>query len=173
MGLARGFRRFFAVDGHGFEVEYVGRRGATVRSLQSEEHWERFALLRPQLVLLHAGSNDVSSGGSPHQIAWELLNFATDLVASGVGHVVIGQLIRRKNWREISAVEGAARTVMVNEVIMAECQQCHQVSFWKHKGFMNSQEPIFRNDRVHFNDLGSYKLFRSYRGAILRAAKWL
>ena len=44
----------FAVDGHGFEVEYVGRRGATVRSLRSEEHWERFALLRPQLVLLHA-----------------------------------------------------------------------------------------------------------------------
>ena len=163
----------FAVDGHGFKVEYVGRRGATVRSLQSEEHWERFALLRPQLVLLHAGSNDVSSGGSPQQIAWELLDFATDLVASGVGHVVIGQLIRRKNWRDLTAIEGAARTVMVNEVIRAECQQCHQVSFWKHKGFLNSQEPIFRSDGVHFNDLGSYKLFRSYRGAILRAAKWL
>ena len=34
----------FAVDGYGFEVEYVGRRGATVCSLRSEEHWERFAL---------------------------------------------------------------------------------------------------------------------------------
>ena len=53
----------FAVDGHGFQVEYVDRLGATVRSLRSEEHWERFALLRPHLVLLHAGSNDVSSGG--------------------------------------------------------------------------------------------------------------
>ena len=72
----------FAVDDHGFEVEYVGHRGATVRSLRSKEHWEHFALLRTQLVLLHAG------------IAWELLDFATDLVASGVGHVVIGQLIR-------------------------------------------------------------------------------
>jgi hypothetical protein len=79
----------FAVEGYGFEVEYVGRRGATVCSLRSEEHWERFALLLAQLVLLHTGSNDVSSGGSPHQIAWELLDFATDLVASGVGHVVI------------------------------------------------------------------------------------
>ena len=107
----------FAVDGHGFEVEYVGRRReATVRSLRSGEHWERFALLRSQLVLLHAGSNDVSSGGgSPQQIAWELLVF--DLVASGVGHVVISQLIWRENLRELSPVEGVARTVMVNEVI--------------------------------------------------------
>ena len=83
------------------------------------------------LVLLHAESNDVSTGGSLHQIAWELLDFATDLVASGVGHVVIGQFIRLKNWRDLSAVEGVARNVMVNEVIRAECQQCHQVSFGK------------------------------------------
>ena len=62
---------------------------------------------------------------------------------------------------------------MVNEVIRAECKQSHHVSFWKHKGFMNSQELIFHTDGVHFNDLGSYKLFRSYRGAVLRAAKWL
>ena len=33
--------------------------------------------------------------------------------------------------------------------------------FFGNKGFMNSQEPIFRTDGVHFNDLGSYKLFRS------------
>ena len=80
------------------------------------------------------------------------------------------RLIPCKNWRDVSTVEGAACNVMVNEVIRAEC---HQVSFWKHKGLMNSQEPIFRTDGVHFNDLGSYKLFRSYRGAILRVAKWL
>ena len=55
----------FAVDSHGFEREYVGRRGATVRSLRSEQHWVRFALLRLQLVLLHAELNDVSSGGVP------------------------------------------------------------------------------------------------------------
>ena len=48
---------------------------------------------------------------------------------------------------------------MVNEVNRVEYQQCHQVSYWKHKGVMNSQEPIFRSDGVHFNDLGSYKLF--------------
>ena len=57
---------------------------------------------------------------------------------------------------------------MVNEVNRVEYQQCHQVSYWKHKGVMNSQEPIFRSDGVHFNDLGSYKLFRSYRGSILQ-----
>ena len=84
--------------------------------------------------------------------------------------MVIGQLIQRKNWRDLSVVEGVARNVMVNEVFRAECQQCHQVSFCN-KGFMNSQEPIFRTDGVHFNDLGSYKLFRSYRGAILHTAK--
>ena len=31
---------------------------------------------------------------------------------------------------------------------------------------MNSHEPIFHNDEVHFIDLGNYKLFRSYRAAI-------
>lgn len=165
----------FAVDGHGFNVKYVGRRGATVQSLRSDEHWERFACLDPQVVLLHVGGNDIDTSGGlcPQQIAWDLLEFATELVAFGVSHVVIGQLIRREGWRHLSPAEGAARAASVNEIVKAECEQCHQVSFWKHKGFMNPQDRVFREDGVHLNDLGNYKLFRSYRGAILRAAKWL
>ena len=74
-----------------------------IRSLRPEELWERFTLLRPQLLLLHAGSND--------QIPWELLDFATDLVASEVGHDWLSASLSGMKIGERSAVEGAARTV--------------------------------------------------------------
>ena len=48
----------------------------------------------------------------------------------------------------------------VNDFVKAACEGCQQVSFWKHKGFWNPQSTVFRDDGVHFNDLGNYKLYK-------------
>ena len=160
VGVARGFRQFF-------RRRPRFRGGICWLFTDCDERSSGNTSLRCVPSSLPTVGHMVFVRGSLHQIAWQLLDFATNLAASRVDHVVISQLIRHKNWRELSAAERAARMVMGNEVIRAECQQCHQVSFWKHKGFMYSQGPIFRTDGVHFNDLGSYKLFRSYSGAIL------
>ncbi|CAH3170365.1 unnamed protein product, partial [Porites lobata] len=42
--------------------------------------------------------------------------------------------------------------------------------YWKHRGFWNSRENIYLPDGVHLNDLGNLKLFRSIRGAVIKAA---
>ena len=61
----------------------------------------------------------------------------------------------------------------VNDFVKAACEGCEQVSFWKHNGFWNPQSTVFRDDGVHLNDLGNYKLYCSIRGGILRAVSLL
>ena len=41
----------------------------------------------------------------------------------------------------------------------------------KHIGLFNPSTPVLLEDGVHLNAAGQYALYRSYRGAILRAAK--
>ena len=165
----------FAVDGHGCRVHYIGVCGARLPSLRTDEQWERISILRPQLVVLHVGGNDLdsSAGLSPQQVGAQLVEFANELVVVGVSHVVICQLIRRDSWRHFSPAVGAARVACVNDYVKVACDGCKQVSVWKHKGFWNPQSMLFRDDGVHLNDLGNYKLYRSIRGAILRAVSLL
>ena len=54
----------------------------------------------------------------------------------------------------------------VNDYVKVACEGCKHVSVWKHKGFWNPQSTLFRDDGVHLNDLGNYKLYRSIRGAM-------
>ena len=55
----------FAVDGHGCRVHYIGVCGARLPSLHTDEQWERISILRPQLVVLHVGGNDLDSSAGP------------------------------------------------------------------------------------------------------------
>jgi len=41
--------------------------------------------------------------------------------------------------------------------------------YWRYRDFWNSQENIYLPDAVHLNDLGNLKLFRSIRGAVIKA----
>ena len=41
--------------------------------------------------------------------------------------------------------------------------------YWKHREFWNSWENIYLPGGVHLNDLGNLKLFRSIRGAVIKA----
>ena len=163
----------FAVEGHGCCVHYIGVCGARLPSLRTDEQWERIYILRPQLVVLHVGGNDLDSlaSPSPQQVGAQLVEFANELVVVGVSHVVICQLIWCDSWRHFSTEVGAALVACVNDFVKAACEGCKQVSFWKHKGFWNSQSVVFRDD--HINDLGNYKLYRSIRGIILRAVSLL
>ena len=63
---------------------------------------------------------------------------------------------------------GTEHIALVNEMVKTTCEGCKQVS-WKYKGFWNSQKRVFRDDGIHLN----YKLFRSFRGAIPKAASVL
>ena len=40
---------------------------------------------------------------------------------------------------------------------------------WSHRGLMEPLNKVLKNDGVHLNTNGQYKLYRSYRGAMLKA----
>ena len=132
--------------------------------LRTDEQLERISILRPQLVVLHVGGNnlDTSAGPSPQQVGAQLVEFANELVVVGVSRVIICQLIWRDSWRHFSPEVGSARprVACVNDFVKAACERCEQVSCWKHKGFWNPQSTVFRDDGVHFSDLGNYNLYR-------------
>lgn len=162
----------FAVDGHGCRgPSFIGIRGGKISTMRDDDLWDRISILNPGLVILHVGGNDVDSVGlSPQRVGAQLVDFARELVEFGVSQVVICQLIKRAKWRHFSPEDGTTRVAVVNTFIQAECAGDHHISFWKHKGFWNPRNRIFMRDGVHFNDLGNFKLYRSFRGALLWAA---
>ena len=90
------------------------------------------------------------------------MEFANELIDLVIEPVIISQLIRREKWRNFSA-EGASRVASVNDFLLAACQGCDvNMSVWKHKGFWNPCNKVFRDDGIHLNDLGNYKLYRSF-----------
>ena len=52
-------------------------------------------------------------------------------------------------------------------------EHVEHVFCWTHKGFSNPSVTPFLSDVVHFNPVGQYNLYRSYRGAILTALSQL
>lgn len=45
--------------------------------------------------------------------------------------------------------------------------------YWRHIGFWNPSRNVYLKDGVHLNVLGSIKLYRSYRGAVLKSLSLL
>ena len=162
----------FAVDGHGCRTpSFIGIRGGKLTTMRDDDLWERISILNPGLVILHLGGNDVDSiSSSSPGVGAQLVDFARELLEFGVGHVMICHLVKRAKWRQFSPEEGATRVAAVNAFIQEECMGNNNISVWKHKGLWNPRSRIFMRDGVHFNDLGNFKLYRSFRGALLWAA---
>ena len=77
-------------------------------------------LHRPAIVVLCLGGNDVySSRESVLTIGMRLYDYAQSLVARGVSHVVVCQIVRRQCVRRYSWEEGTQQVLEVNEFLNA------------------------------------------------------
>ena len=126
----------------------------------------------PSIVVLCLSGNDVYGSLEPVlTVGMHLYEYVQSLIARGVSHVVVCQTVRHQySWKE-----GTQKVLDVNEFMKAVCDT-ERLSFcspWPscappfcHRGFCQSQRNIFRDDGVHFNDLGNYKLWRSVKGAV-------
>ena len=94
------------------------------------------------------------------------------LVQRVVQQVVVCQVVRRKSCCHLTQVAGTARVAEINECLRAVCDDEH-LSFWRHKGFWNSQKEIFRRDGVLFNARGNIKLWKSVHCSCFGAMKRL
>ena len=87
-----------------------------------------------------------------------------ELLAIGAQLVGVCPLVRRRKWRNFSYDVESGRVQQINASVAEFCQQTEGLFYWRHKRIWNSTRDMFRNDGVHFSDIGNYRVFRSIRG---------
>ena len=163
----------FWVRDQSCKVNYLGIRGATLPSLSSPAAMTRIAKFHADVCVLHLGGNDLDAGSAPDPVlvALDIQRLAVKLLGLGVKQVAVCQVIRRRKWRNFSYEECAARVFQVNDYLEHFCNDTEGIFFWRHKRLWNSIRPVFRRDGVHFSDIGNFRLYRSIRGAVIKAVK--
>ena len=153
------------------EISYLGVRGGRVATFKNK--LDEVARLAPDIIIMHLGGNDLESDRPPQQVGMELYELAKDYKKLGVKHVTVCKIIRRAQWRHLSVNEGNARVIIINEFLSAVCDGYREIYSWRHRGLWQPDNGIFREDGVHLNDLGNYKLYKCMRGAVIRAFRSL
>ena len=144
-----------------------GVGGRTVQKLRLYDlHVVRY--LAPDIVILEVGTNDLSDlgpevvGSSIEELVGSLLDeFSVSVV--GVCHVIP---------RGVSFSHSAVflqRAKILNNYVRVVLAPCRNVFCWSYKDFSSPHKDLYLADGVHVNSLGQYFLYRSYRGAILKA----
>lgn len=145
-----------------------GVGGRTVHKLRLHDlHVVR--RLAPDVVILEIGTNDLSVlgpevvGSSIEELVSSLLNdFAVSVI--GVCHVI------PRGDSFIHWAEFLQRAKILNNYVRVVLDPFPNVFCWSHKDFSSPHKDLYLADGVHVNPLGQYFLYRSYRGAILKAS---
>ena len=118
----------------------------------------------PDIVVLELGTNDLTSS-EPEVIGSMLEELVCVLhVDYGVKVVCVNQIIFRAN----SPVFNACVPIL-NRYFKVVVEPLPFAFFWQHRGFWRSACDLFHSDSIHLNSWGHFKLYRSMRGAILKA----
>ena len=152
-------------------VQLAGLGGRTVDKLR------RFDLdittaSRPDIVVLEMGTNDLSS------VEPEVVGSAIDdLVQFLFGHFSVRMIC----WccvipRAISHVDAGLfhqRAKILNNYVKVVLDHLPGFFCWDHRIFNHPAKDFYLPDGVHLTTSGQYHLFRSYRGAIMKALSLL
>ena len=120
--------------------------------------------LSPQVVILEIGTND-------------LTRLRPEVTGSE-----IEELVRLPSVRVIVVCEVLPRArapffndaaLILNQYLGGVLEPIPIVFCWRHWGFDNPSVHPYLPDGVHVNSFGQYCLYRSYRGAILKAVRML
>ena len=145
--------------------------------------------LRPHIVVLVIGGNDISRHTSSEEVAFKIIALCTLLHNRyHVRQVVLCQVMPRFNkslWRyrddrerleDEQDKEAYRRTALgVNKILEIECKNYSYLQFWNHNGKFAFPEMgpnhrrYFSSDGVHMSDKGQYRLYKSLRGAVIAA----
>ena len=172
--------------GHSFIRRLAGflqKRGhehlmAKLSSLGSKCRWPQIAKVRkfdlgiirrlsPDIIVLELGSNDLTK--LPAQTVGSELETLVRYLHDefNVKSIAVCQVIRRHSPQCTAYNLKVTKLHLYLKAVLEPIPYC---LYWKHRGFWNSRENIYLPDGVHLNDLGNLKLFRSIRGAVIKAA---
>lgn len=152
-------------------IHLFGIGGRTVNSLRANDLSVIFRTA-PEAVILEIGTNDLSNHG-PEVVGSDIEDLACFLLREfGVRVVCICHVIPRGSSRR-DAASFNAKVQTLHRVVATLSESTPGVFCWFHKGLTNPSRQVLLPDGVHLNSLGQYLLYRSYRGAILKALSML
>ena len=160
----------FNLHGSAF-VHMFGVGGRTFSKLQAHD-LNVISRLAPDVVILEIGTNDLSQSG-PEVVASEI-EVLVSLLREKYSVRVIGvcQVIPRgQSYAGFQSFN--IKVPVLHQCLSALLEHIDNVFCWYHKGFSNLSQTRLTHDGVHLDPLGQYFLYRSYRGAILKALNML
>ena len=146
-------------------IHMHGVGGRTVKKLRDHDLGV-ISSWKPHAVILEIGTNDLADLG-PEVVGSEIEELTKVLLGSfSVKVIGVCQVIPRFRAPFFNA---SAR--ILNQYLTEVLEDNINVFCWEHSGFTEPSVSPYLADGVHLNSLGQYKLYRSYRGAILKAIR--
>ena len=147
-------------------VHLQGIGGLTVGNLRRD--LGMVSSLSTHVVILEIGTNDLGS-------------YSPDVVGSEIEELVCLRLdtfsVRVIGVCEVIPRVGApsfnSAASILNQYLCGVLEPIPNVFCWRHRGFNNPSVHPYLPDGVHVDAFGQYCLYRSYRGAILKALRML
>lgn len=167
----------FAIDrgchnmalGEKYEVFFHGISGLKLAGLTREI--DMVQTLRPTIVFLEIGTNDLASGAVGPELAHEVSRFARRLISHHhVEVVIISQVVFRdsKSSRYRLPEGFNSKVTEYNQTMRELTKGDNRILFWRHRGLWAAWEK-YLSDGVHFNQAGLRKYYNSVRGAVVAA----
>ena len=124
------------------------------------------------IIILEIGTNDLTRVG-PEVVGSEIDDFVRFLVDNLAVRVVsVCHVIPRVFSCAASQTSFLTSATALNQYTNAVLGDLPKFFFsWVHTPFSSPGKDFYLNDGVHLNSVGQYQLYRSYRGAILRAIR--
>ena len=153
-----------------FKLEGTARvylHGIGGRTVQKLRHHDLAVVSRlsPDIVVLEIGTNDLSS--LPPEVVGSQIEEVVVLLRETYKVKVVCVCLVTPRWRNWHF--NKTRLVLNNYLTVV----LEHMPLWLHRGFSQPSVTPFLRDGVHFNKIGQYNLYRSYRGAILNAITML
>jgi lysophospholipase L1-like esterase len=149
------------------QVYMHGIGGRTFRKVRNHDLGV-VARLSPDIVILEIGTNDLSLL-PPEVVGSEIEELVYLLRQTYHVKVVCVCLLTQRNRNPVFN----AKRVIVNKYLTVVLEHMPNVFTWLHQRFARPSVTPFLRDGVHFNKIGQYALYRSYRGAILKSLRML
>lgn len=148
-------------------IHLHGVGGRTVKKLRLYDLGVVSAL-KPDVIILEIGTNDLGAN-RPEVVGSGIVDLVQLLLQSYSVRVIgICEVIPR-----VRAPFFNTAATILNQYLTDVLQPCPDVFSLRHKGLSNPTVSPYLPDGVHLNPQGQYSLYRSYRGAILKALRSL
>ena len=129
--------------------------------------------LSPDIIIPEIGTNDLTRNG-PEIVGSEIDDFVRFILDNLPVRVVgVCHVIPRVFSCVDSQISFLTRATAFKQYTSAVLGDLPNVFWWLHSPFSSPDKEFYLDDGVHLHSVGQYQLYRSYRGAILRAIPML